>query len=66
MELIPIIDGYRSQFERLSVERAARALASAHRQSLSWDCRVATSGQSYRPLNDREQKILIEAIKTVL
>lgn len=61
--LVPIVDGVRSQFERLPLAEAADRLARAHREGRSWDCRVATSGQGYRLLTPEEAEQLVGAVR---
>lgn len=60
--LVPIVDGVRSQFERMPLERAAAILAEAAERGERWDCRIAAGGQSYRPLDEGEARELVAAI----
>ena len=66
MRLIPIIEGGRRQSVRMTVDQVAKEIAEAHRKGQSWDCRIATRGEGYRPLNDEEAKVLVKAVTALL
>lgn len=60
--LVPIVDGVRSQFERMPFDRAVSILADAAARGDRWDCRIASSGAGYRVLTDGEAAELVRAI----
>ena len=66
MQLIPIIDGIRDQYVRYSLDQAAKRIAQAHREGKGWDCRIATTGEGYRPLNEQETQTLVKAVTKLL
>lgn len=59
---VPIIDGCRSQFERLPVETAAKRLAQAYRDGKTIDARVSTGGAGYRVMTQGEAGRLMNLI----